>query len=255
MTSSVSTAVQGVDSTTLESATTAVAHNFSMIGMFLQADWVVKLVMIGLIMASFWCWAIIFEKILLFRRIKDKAARFESEFWSSEALDKFYEKTKKRVNHPMAVMFVAAMEEWFRSKTAGAGTGGAVLQPQGFRISLKERIVQVMLVSRNREVEHLERGLGFLATTGSAAPFIGLFGTVWGIMNSFHAIAASKNTSLVAVAPGIAEALFATAIGLFAAIPAVIAYNKFNMEVTRFSNKLDDFSTEFDTILSRQLES
>lgn len=252
MTDTVSTAVQGVDSTTLEGTATAVAHHFSMFGMFLQADWVVKSVMIGLILASFWCWAIIFEKYFLFRSIKDKAQRFESEFWSSEALDKFYEKTKKRTNHPMAVMFVAAMEEWFRSKTS---SGGNVLAPQGFRISLKERIVQVMLVARNRELENLERGLGFLATTGSAAPFIGLFGTVWGIMNSFHAIAASKNTSLVAVAPGIAEALFATAIGLFAAIPAVIAYNIFNTDVTRFSNKLDDFSTEFDTILSRQLES
>jgi biopolymer transport protein TolQ len=252
MTSSVSTAVQGVDSSALEGTVSAAAHSFSMIGMFLQADWIVKLVMICLICASFWCWGIIFEKFLTFRRIRDKASRFESEFWSSEALDKFYEKTKKRVNHPMAVMFVAAMEEWFRSKNT---SGGGMLQPQGFRISLKERIVQVMLVAKNREIENLERGLGFLATTGSAAPFIGLFGTVWGIMNSFHAIAASKNTSLVAVAPGIAEALFATAIGLFAAIPAVIAYNKFNTEVTRFSNKLDDFSTEFDTILSRQLES
>ncbi|MDX2072940.1 MAG: protein TolQ [Alphaproteobacteria bacterium] len=255
MSDTVSTAVQGVDSTALEGTATAVAHHFSMLGMFLQADWVVKLVMIGLLMASFWCWAIIFEKYTLFRRIKDKAQRFESEFWSSEALDKFYEKTKKRANHPMAVMFVAAMEEWFRSKNSNNAAGSSMLAPQGFRISLKERIVQVMLVARNREIENLERGLGFLATTGSSAPFIGLFGTVWGIMNSFHAIAASKNTSLVAVAPGIAEALFATAIGLFAAIPAVIAYNKFNAEVTRYSNKLDDFSTEFDTILSRQLES
>ena len=254
MTSSVSTAVQGVDSSALDGVANAVVHNFSMIGMFMQADWIVKSVMIALILASFWCWAIIFEKVFLFRRIKDKAARFETEFWSSEALDKFYEKTKKRVNHPMAVMFVAAMEEWFRSKTTGSSPN--MLAPnQGFRISLKERIVQVMLVARNREVENLERGLGFLATTGSAAPFVGLFGTVWGIMNSFHAIAASKNTSLVAVAPGIAEALFATAIGLFAAIPAVIAYNKFNTDVTRYSNKLDDFATEFDTILSRQLES
>ena len=245
----VSTAVQGVDSVNLAgTAAGNVVHSFSMWGMFMQADWVVKGVMIMLIMASFWCWAIIFEKYFLFSTIKEKAQRFENEFWASEALDKFYEKTKKRANHPMAIMFVAAMEEWFRSKTTN------LLAPQGFRLSLKERIVQVMLVSRNREVENLERGLGFLATTGSSAPFVGLFGTVWGIMNSFHAIALSKNTSLVAVAPGIAEALFATAIGLFAAIPAVIAYNKFNTEVTRFSNKLDDFSTEFDTILSRQLE-
>lgn len=253
MTSSVSTAVQGVNSATLEGAATAVAHNFSMVGMFLQADWIVKMVMIALIMASFWCWAIIIEKFLLFRRIRGRAQRFESEFWSSEALDKFYEKTKKRVSHPMSVMFVAAMEEWFRSKNSNQNM--TLMAPQGIRISLKERIMQVMLVARNREIERLERGLGFLATTGSAAPFVGLFGTVWGIMNSFHAIAASKNTSLVAVAPGIAEALFATAIGLFAAIPAVIAYNKFNTETTQYANKLDDFATEFDMILSRQLES
>jgi len=242
----VSTAVQGVDTTTLAGSIAKI--DFSMWGMFMQADWMVKSVMILLVLASFWCWAIIFEKFVLFRNIKAKAVRFESDFWSSEALDKFYEKSKKRANHPMAVIFVAAMEEWFRSKNSANQT------PQGLRISLRERIVQVMMVARNREVEHLEAGLGFLATTGSAAPFIGLFGTVWGIMNSFQAIAISKNTSLVAVAPGIAEALFATAIGLFAAIPAVIAYNKFSNELVRYSNKLDDFSTEFDTILSRQLE-
>ena len=246
MATPVSTAVTGVDSTTLAGSSAPI--DFSMIGMFMQADFTVKLVMLMLIFASFWCWAIIFEKYFLFRAVRAKASRFESDFWSSEALDKFYEKTKKRANHPMAIIFVAAMEEWFRSKTSGSQ--GA----QGLRLSLRERIVQVMQVARNREVEHLESGLGFLATTGSAAPFIGLFGTVWGIMNSFHGIAISKNTSLVAVAPGIAEALFATAIGLFAAIPAVIAYNKFSNELVRFSNKLDDFSTEFDTILSRQLE-
>lgn len=247
MANTVSTAVQGVDATTL-AGSAPVLHDFSMIGMFLQADWIVKSVMLLLLFASFWCWAIIFEKWFLFRNIKAKAQRFEQEFWSSEALDKFYEKTKKRANHPMAIIFVAAMEEWFRSKNTHSQN------PQGLKIGLRERIIQVMLVSRNRELEHIESGLGFLATTGSSAPFVGLFGTVWGIMNSFHAIAASKNTSLVAVAPGIAEALFATAIGLFAAIPAVIAYNKFSNEVARFANKLEDFSTEFDTILSRQLE-
>lgn len=243
----VSTAVEGVETTAL--AGSMAGPDFSLIGMFMQADWVVKSVMVLLIFASIWCWAIIFEKWFLFRKVQAKAVRFENDFWSSEALDKFYEKTKKRANHPMATIFVAAMEEWFRSKNT------ASQNPQGLKISLRERIVQVMQVARNREIEHVESGLGFLATTGSAAPFIGLFGTVWGIMNSFHAIAMSKNTSLVAVAPGIAEALFATAIGLFAAIPAVIAYNKFANEVARFSNKLEDFSTEFDTILSRQLES
>ncbi|NBX03956.1 MAG: protein TolQ [Alphaproteobacteria bacterium] len=244
--SATSTAVSGVNSATL--AGSAGMHDFSMLGMFLQADWVVKIVMMLLLFASFWCWAIIAEKYFLFRSIKQKAAKFEQDFWSSEALDKFYEKTKKRANHPMAVIFVAAMEEWFHSKT---GTSQAI---GGMKLSMRERIVQVMMVARNRETEHLESGLGFLATVGSSAPFVGLFGTVWGIMNSFHAITISKNTSLVAVAPGIAEALFATAIGLFAAIPAVIAYNKFSNDLGRFEGKLEDFSTEFDTILSRQLE-
>jgi len=244
----VNTAVQGVDSGTL-AGNAATIHDFTIIGMFVNADWIVKSVLILLLLASFWCWAIIFEKWLMFRSIKAKAVRFENEFWSSEALDKFYEKNKKRANHPMAIIFVAAMEEWFRSKSSSVAQTA-----QGLKLSLRERIVQVMQVARNRELEHIESGLGFLATTGSSAPFIGLFGTVWGIMNSFHGIALSRNTSLVAVAPGIAEALFATAIGLFAAIPAVIAYNKFASELARFSNKLDDFSTEFDTILSRQLE-
>ena len=243
LTPPVSTAVQGVDAATL--AGSSAGHTFSILGMFMQADMVVKAVMIMLLFASFWCWAIIFEKYFLFRSVKSKAQRFENEFWASEALDKFYDKVKKRANHAIAIIFVAAMEEWMRSKTT-------VNTPlQGLKISLRERVMQV---ARNREIEHLESGLGFLATVGSSAPFIGLFGTVWGIMNSFQAIAVSKNTSLVAVAPGIAEALLATAIGLFAAIPAVIAYNKFSNELVRFSNKLEDFSTEFDTILSRQLE-
>lgn len=246
LTSQVSTAVQGVDATTL--AGSSAGHTFSLIGMFLQANITIQTVMALLLFASFWCWAIIFEKYFLFRSVKSKAQRFENEFWASEALDKFYDKVKKRANHAIAIIFVAAMEEWMRSKTT-------VNTPlQGLKISLRERVVQVMQVARNREIEHLESGLGFLATVGSSAPFIGLFGTVLGIMNSFQAIAASKNTSLVAVAPGIAEALLATAIGLFAAIPAVIAYNKFSNELVRFSNKLEDFSTEFDTILSRQLE-
>ncbi|MDE3015776.1 MAG: protein TolQ [Pseudomonadota bacterium] len=244
--SAVSTAVQGVDSSTLAGNTPL--HDFSIIGMFMEADWIVKIVLLILLFASFWCWAIIFEKYFLFRTIKAKAQRFENDFWSSDALDKFYEKVKKRANHPMAIIFVAAMEEWFRSKNSSQQSA------QGMKLNLRERIVQVMQVARNRELEHVESGLGFLATTGSSAPFIGLFGTVWGIMHSFHGIALSRNTSLVAVAPGIAEALFATAIGLFAAIPAVIAYNKFASESARFANKLEDFSTEFDTILSRQLE-
>src|SRR5271170_1170275 len=162
----VNTAVQGVDSSTLAGSAAAI-HDFTILGMFMNADWIVKSVLIMLLLASFWCWAIIFEKWFMFRSIKAKAAKFENEFWSSEALDKFYEKTKKRANHPMAIIFVAAMEEWFRSKTSSV-----TQTAQGLKLSLRERIVQVMLVARNRELEHIESGLGFLATTGASAPFI-----------------------------------------------------------------------------------
>jgi len=236
-----------IDATQL--AGTAPAVDLSLVGMFLQADPLVKFVMLMLFLASFWCWAIIFEKWYVFRNIKARTGKFESDFWSSDALDKFHDKVKKRANHPMAIVFVAAMEEWFRSKGKNIPNIGSTLKP-----GVRERINQIMQVARNRELERLESGLGFLATTGSAAPFVGLFGTVWGIMNSFHAIALSKNTSLAAVAPGIAEALFATAIGLFAAIPAVIFFNKFSNELGTFAGKLEDFSTEFNTILSRQME-
>lgn len=236
-----------IDATQL--AGSAPVVDLSLVGMFLQADPIVKFVMLMLFLASFWCWAIIFEKWYVFRNIKTRTAKFESDFWSSDALDKFHDKVKKRANHPMAIVFVAAMEEWFRSKGKNIPNVGNTLKP-----GVRERINQIMMVARNRELERLESGLGFLATTGSAAPFVGLFGTVWGIMNSFQAIAISKNTSLAAVAPGIAEALFATAIGLFAAIPAVIFYNKFSNELGTFAGKLEDFSTEFNTILSRQME-
>jgi biopolymer transport protein TolQ len=224
-------------------------HNMSLIGMFINADIVVQLVMVTLLLASFWSWAIIFDKILTLRSIKTKTNAFESDFWASEALDKFYERIKKRANHPMAVIFVAAMEEWFRSRN-----NSGISANLSNKLGIRERINQVMLVSRNREIEKLESGLGFLATVGSSALLVGLFATVLGIMHSFTAIAASKNTSLVSVAPGIAEALFATAIGLFAAIPAVIAYNKFANEIDKLSGKLEDFSVEFNMLMSRQIE-
>lgn len=253
MTQAVDTAIQNVDSTTLAGTATggaaSAAHDYSAIGMFMQADFVVKSVMIMLILASFWAWAIIFDKIFTFRSLKRKAAQFENEFWSADALDKFYERVKKKANHPMAIIFTAAMEEFFRSKLKDISTANMAQ-----RLGVRERINQVMMVSRNRELEKLESGLGFLGTVGSSAPFIGLFGTVWGIMNSFTSIAISKNTSLAVVAPGIAEALFATAIGLFAAIPAVIAYNRFTGELDKYAGKLEDFSVEFNTLLSRQIE-
>jgi len=245
----VSTAVDPVSAATLAGSAPPPVTDLSMIALFMQADWVVKVVIAILLLSWFWSSVIIIEKVLMMKMIRIKSRSFESEFWSSDALDKLHERVKKRANHPMAVMFTAAMEEWMRSKTAGMGSPGS---PQ--RTSVRERILQIMGVARNRELDRMENGLGFLATVGTSAPFIGLFGTVWGIMNSFHSIALSKNTSLAAVAPGIAEALFATACGLFAAIPAVIAYNKFSNEISQYAGKLEDFSTEFNTILSRQIE-
>jgi biopolymer transport protein TolQ len=248
----VDTAVTPVESTEVaDSVSTAMAmQDISILGMFMHADFVVKAVMILLLLASFWSWAIMFDKYIRYKSLRMQANRFEKEFWSSGAIDKFYEKVKKRANHPLAVVFVAAMDEWYRSRKDGAAAATAPL-----RVGIRERVAQMMQIARHRETEKLENGLGFLATVGSAAPFVGLFGTVWGIMNSFTSIAAAKNITLAVVAPGIAEALLATAIGLFAAIPAVIGYNKFSGEAERFSHRMEDFSTEFNTLLSRQLDS
>ena len=182
--------------------------DFSLISLFLRADIVVKAVMIGLFAASIWSWAIIFEKWGRLRTVNRKAERFEQVFWSGQSLEDSYQNMGHRPDHPMSTLFVAAMREWRRS----AEIGSRAIH------GLQERIDRVMTVSIAREAARLERGLLFLATVGATAPFIGLFGTVWGIMNSFQAIAASKNTSLAIVAPGIAEALFATALGLVAAI-------------------------------------
>ncbi len=249
----VNTALEPVQSAEIAggaaSSSVPVVHNMSFVGMFLHADPVVQIVQVMLLFASFWAWATIFAKWLSFRSIRAKAAKFESDFWASEALDKFHEKIKKRANHPMAMIFVAAMDEWFRSRIRDIAAANLAQ-----KLGIRERFNQIMIVTRNREIEKLESGLGFLATVGASAPFVGLFGTVLGIMHSFISIAQSKNTSLVSVAPGIAEALFATAIGLFAAIPAVIAYNKFSGELEKFAGKLDDFSVEFSMLMSRQIE-
>lgn len=228
------------------------AHDMSAWGMFIGADIVVQLIIILLLLASFWSWGIIFEKWMSYGNANRKANKFENDFWSAEALDTFYERLKKkRDRHPMSQIFMDAMEEWFRSRD---DSGTSFKGGSSFKLGTRERISQIMGVTRNRELDRLERGLGFLATVGSSAPFVGLFGTVWGIMNSFQSIAVSKNTSLAVVAPGIAEALFATAIGLFAAIPAVIAYNKFSNALDKFAGKLENFSVEFNTLLSRQIE-
>ncbi|HEV7266818.1 MAG TPA: protein TolQ [Falsiroseomonas sp.] len=223
------------------------AHDLSLWGLFLQADWVVKGVMIGLLLASIWVWAIVFEKATTMRRIRRSADAFEDRFWSGGSLDELHAEEGENPSHPMAAVFGAGMREWKRSAGRGLGSELAVT-------GTKERVERAMTVAMGREMERLERWMVFLATIGSAAPFIGLFGTVWGIMNSFSAIAGMQNTSLAIVAPGIAEALFATAIGLIAAIPATIAYNKFASDFGRFAGRLEAFAAEFSAILSRQTE-
>jgi len=229
-------------------AATAAPHDLSIIGLFMQADIIVKIVMTMLMMASVWCWAIIFEKTIRMRRLNSRANKFEEAFWSGSSLEDLYDRVGRRPLDPMTAIFAAAMREWRRSTERGLSA------ESNMRANLQQRIERVMSVTLGREMERLERYMSFLASVGSTAPFIGLFGTVWGIMNSFQAIAASKNTSLAVVAPGIAEALFATALGLVAAIPAVIAYNKLSTDLGRYANRMEGFAGEFTAILSRQLE-
>jgi biopolymer transport protein TolQ len=226
-----------------------VAVDLSIFHLFMNAHFVVKLVIIGLILASVWSWAIIFEKFFLFAKTRKEADKFEQVFWSGQSLDELYQALAQRRNTGMAALFVAAMREWKRSTERESGDRALKPMP-----GVQNRVEKVMDVTIGREVERLERRLTFLATVGSTAPFVGLFGTVWGIMTSFQAIATSKNTSLAVVAPGIAEALFATALGLLAAIPAVIFYNKFNSEVARHAARLEGFADEFSAILSRQID-
>jgi biopolymer transport protein TolQ len=220
---------------------------FSIVESFLRADVIVKAVMVLLLLASLWSWAIIINKWIVLGRLKRKAARFEKVFWSGQSLDELYQQFAAHNDHPLAAMFVAALREWRRAFEGGTPKESQVP-------GIKERIDSAMNVTIMRETDGVERQLGFLATVGSVAPFIGLFGTVWGIMNSFSAIAARHDTTLAVVAPGIAEALFATAMGLFAAVPAVIFYNRFINEIGRYANRLDAFAEEFSSILSRQLE-
>ncbi len=222
--------------------------DMSIVGMFMNADWIVKIVVIVLILASFWSWAIIFDKLLRLRGLRAKANQFEETFWSGISLEDLYDRVGTKPDDPMSTVFSGAMREWRRTVSKGLALTGAA------RAGLQQRIEQVMGVTVSREMEALEKRMIFLASVGSTAPFIGLFGTVWGIMNSFQSIAVSKNTSLAVVAPGIAEALFATALGLVAAVPAVIAYNKLSTEISRYAQRLDGFAAEFMTILSRQLE-
>ena len=236
---------QPVETQTLEGSVT---NDLTIWGLFIEADVVVQIVMIILLIASFWSWAIIFEKVLRLRRLRDQAEDFEEAFWSGGSLDDLYDRIGKRPSDPMSAVFVSAMKEWRRSN-AREGTASGIA-----KAGLHQRIERVMDITLGREMQRLERQMIFLASVGSSAPFIGLFGTVWGIMSAFTAIAASNNSTLAVVAPGIAEALFATALGLVAAIPAVIGFNKLSTDLGRYSSRLDAFAGEFSAILSRQLD-
>ena len=208
--------------------------DFSLMSLFLRADIIVKSVMIILIVCSIYSWAVIIEKIRLFKRINKSSEEFEEKFWNSKSAETFYNSLPTKVDDPMAVVFQDAMESLLKKKSKN---------------NLSERMSAFLEVGIDKQISKIDKGFTFLATVGSTAPFIGLFGTVWGIMNSFQSIAISRNTSLAIVAPGIAEALFATALGLLAAIPAVVAYNKFNTDSQKYSQKLENFSKRFLTII------
>lgn len=225
----------------------SVPEEITIWSLFLQADVIVKLVILMLVAASVWTWAIIVDKWMRMRLLRRRARQFEEAFWSGGSLDQLFDRVEDRPPDPMSAVFVAAMREWRRSSSRG-GSG------EGGRLGLKDRIDRVMDIAINREMDRLEKGMVFLASVGSSAPFVGLFGTVWGIMNAFTSIAAEGNTSLIVVAPGIAEALFATALGLVAAIPATIGFNKLNGDLGNYAARLEAFAGEFSAIVSRQLE-
>ena len=242
----VDTATTAVDAAHLAGTTNP--HNTSFLGLFMQADIVVQLVMAGLLLASVWSWAIIFEKMSMISRINRSAKVFEETFWSGGSLERLYERLQKRVSDPMIAVFVAGMREW-----QTAVQKGLALSVPNVAVALEQRAVQTMQNTIGREMAKLEQRMTFLASLGSAAPFIGLFGTVWGIMRSFIAISAAENTSLNVVAPAIAEALLATGFGLVAAIPAVLAYNKFASDFGKYASRLEAFVVDFQIILSRNL--
>jgi len=233
----------------LENAAEVAANSSSMWDLLWSADTITKIVLVGLVMASVWSWAIIFEKLSVLRKLKQRTAKFEEKFWSGGSLDRLYDSLGSNPNEPMANMFIAAMKEWKRTNILKSKTD------RGLRgVSLQQRIEKAMMVSMDKDLDAFEMRLGFLASTGSVAPLVGLFGTVWGIINSFNAIAVTQSNSLSAMAPGIAEALFTTAFGLIAAIPAVLAYNKISSDLDRYAKKLEAFMSEFSTILSREID-
>lgn len=222
------------------------SHDFSLLSLFWQASLTVKGVILLLLCCSFWSWTIIFAKLSHLKNLLEKAERFEEAFWNSGSLDALFENVKNREDDPYASVFVSGMKEWKRAKCKVKSVISG--------LSLKDRVEKMMRVALGRQLEHLEEHVGFLATVGSTSPFIGLFGTVWGIMNSFESIGIDQNTNLTSVAPGIAEALFATALGLIVTIPAVVAYNKISSLIGKYENRLNSFIEEFSAIVSRQIE-
>jgi len=210
--------------------------DFTIIQLFLRADFIVKSVIIILLSASVYSWALVFEKYKLFTRIEKSTTSFEEKFWKSRSAESFYNSLTNREKDPLANIFQSAMSELIKTKSKSVVVQSA-------------RVSRVIEIAADKEIKLIEKNFTFLATVGSTAPFIGLFGTVWGIMNSFQSIAISRNTSLAIVAPGIAEALFATALGLLAAIPAVIAYNKFNSDTKKYSSRIENFSKRFLSII------
>jgi len=212
----------------------ATSADFSILNLFLRADIIVKSVIIILIVASIYSWAIIIEKYRLFKKINLSTEEFETKFWKSKSAESFYNNLPANIDDPMANLFKDTMQVVIKSRS---------------KSNLSERLTNILEVSIEKQMNNIDKSYTFLATVGSTAPFIGLFGTVWGIMNSFQSIAISRNTSLAIVAPGIAEALFATALGLLAAIPAVVAFNKFNSDSKKYSQKLESFSKKFTSII------
>ena len=212
----------------------ASSADFSLMSLFLRADFVVKSVIIILIVCSIYSWAVIIEKFRLFKKISQSTEAFETKFWNSKSAESFYNNLPANIDDPMALVFKDAMQNLLKKRS---------------KTDLNNRMTTLLETGIEKQISKISKGFTFLATVGSTAPFIGLFGTVWGIMNSFQSIAISRNTSLAIVAPGIAEALFATALGLLAAIPAVIAYNKFNNDTIKYSQKLENFSRRFLTII------
>jgi biopolymer transport protein TolQ len=229
-------------------ATTAVGgHEMSLLGLFMQASFAVKVIVVLLLICSFWSWTIIFAKFSLLKKLKTSAGKFEETFWNCGSIDIFFNNISSvKGDDPFVTVFIAGMQEFRRAKTKIKTTIGS--------ISLNERITRMMRVVIGREMEYLEKHVGFLASVGSTAPFVGVLGTVLGIINTFESMGINQNASLISVAPGIAEALFATALGLAVTIPAVVAYNKISSEINKYQNRLEAFVDEFSSIIARQIE-